>query len=143
MLFMIYKSTCNLYHFIISKYIVYLGHKCTLKPFKSSFNAISKAEVQMIYLLYPAYNFFNFLFKLLLDTQNFFWTTWTFLLRKIITIILYDCVLFTHLHVTIFEEGLYSRLQQLRAKELVMHLKWKIQNNIFTHHPALTTKWIR
>ena len=42
MLFMMYKSTCNLYHFISSKCIVYLGHKCMLQLFKSSFNAISK-----------------------------------------------------------------------------------------------------
>ena len=41
MLFTMYKSTCNLYHFIMSKCIVYLGHKCMLKPFKSSFNAIN------------------------------------------------------------------------------------------------------
>ena len=72
MLFMMYKSTCNLYHFIISKCIVYLGHKCMLKSFKSSFNAISKVifyTLQRISLTF----FLNFclVLRIFLENLNF------------------------------------------------------------------------
>ena len=88
MLFMIYKSTCNLYHFIISKSIVYLAHKCMLKPFKSSFNAISKVIFYTLQIISLTF-FFNFAWY-----SEFFWRTWTLNFMKMIKIILYDSVFF-------------------------------------------------
>ena len=72
MLFMMYKSTCNLYHFIISKCIVYLGHKCMLKPFKSSFNAMNKVIFYTLQIISLTF-FFNFVWysEFFLENLNF------------------------------------------------------------------------
>ena len=82
-LFMIYKSTCNLYHFILSKCIVYLAHKCMLKPFESSFNAINKVIFYTLQIISLTF-YFNFVWY-----SEFFWRTWTLNFMKRIQIILW------------------------------------------------------
>ena len=72
MLFMMYKSTCNLYHFISSTCIVYLAHKCMLKPFKSSFNAMNKVIFYTLQIISLTF-FFSFVWysEFFLENLNF------------------------------------------------------------------------